>query len=86
MKVLVGGISHETNTYATALWGTTELQHFTQSAGSEMLDRHRTARAYILGLALRCIEKYTDQSTDLSPRSSRYVCRWNDGSSSRALH
>ena len=50
MKVIVGGISHETNTYATALWGTTELEDFSQSAGSEMLSKHRTARTCVGGM------------------------------------
>lgn len=50
MKVIVGGLSHETNTYATALWGTTELSAFTQSAGADMLEKHRTARTCVGGM------------------------------------
>eukprot|EP01047_Picozoa_sp_COSAG01_P115010 COSAG01_NODE_43663_length_427_cov_1.506098_1_plen_63_part_10 len=41
MRVLLGGIVHETNTYATALWGTTELSAFAKSSGHDMLERHR---------------------------------------------
>ena len=50
MRVAVGGIVHETNTYATALWGTTELSHFTQSHGEEVLTRHRPAKTCIGGM------------------------------------
>eukprot|EP01052_Picozoa_sp_SAG31_P019955 SAG31_NODE_1479_length_8180_cov_7.141684_6_plen_435_part_00 len=50
MKVLVGGIFHETNTYATPLWGATELSDFNQSAGADMLTKHRTARTCIGGM------------------------------------
>jgi microcystin degradation protein MlrC len=50
MRVLLGGIVHETNTYATALWGTTELSDFTKSSGQDMLERHRTARTCIGGM------------------------------------
>jgi microcystin degradation protein MlrC len=50
MKVIVGGISHETNTYATALWGTTELSAFTQSSGAGMLEKHRSARTCVGGM------------------------------------
>ena len=50
MKVIVGGIVHETNTYATALWGPTGLEHFTQSSGTDMLSRHQTARTCLGGM------------------------------------
>ena len=50
MKVIVGGIVHETNTYATALWGTTGLENFTQSSGEAMLRNHQTARTCLGGM------------------------------------
>ena len=56
MRVLVGGISHETNTYATALWGTTELSDFNQSAGSDMLAKHRPARTCVGGMLAAAAE------------------------------
>lgn len=40
MRVAVGGIVHETNTYATALWGASSLDDFTRHAGEELLAAH----------------------------------------------
>ena len=64
MKVIVGGLSHETNTYATALWGTTELSAFTQSAGADMLEKHRTARTCVGGM----LAAASELSIEIVPR------------------
>jgi microcystin degradation protein MlrC len=56
MRVMVGGISHETNTYATALWGPTHLDAFTRSSGEEMLRKHRPARTCVGGMLAAAAE------------------------------
>lgn len=40
MRVAVGGIVHETNTYATPLWGSSGLDLFTQKSGPDLLVAH----------------------------------------------
>lgn len=42
MRIAVGGLEHETNTYATDVMGTTSLADFQRLRGAELLDRRGT--------------------------------------------
>ena len=56
MRVAVGGIVHETNTYATPLWGPSTLENFTQHHGQHMLEAHRSARTCTGGMLAAAAE------------------------------
>jgi len=50
LRVAIGGISHETNTYAVACSGVTPLGDFHVERGDEILEAHRGVRSYIGGM------------------------------------
>lgn len=50
MRIVVGGISHETNTYADACFGLTTLDDFDVSRGNEILDVYAGTRTFIGGM------------------------------------
>lgn len=57
MRVAVGGIVHETNTYATALWGASSLDDFTRHAGEELLAAHTGGVRSCLGGMMAAAEE-----------------------------
>jgi hypothetical protein len=57
MRVAVGGIVHETNTYATALWGPSTLENFTQNTGESLLAAHTGGVRSCLGGMLAAAEE-----------------------------
>lgn len=50
IRIAVGGISHETNTYAVACFGPTTLEHFEVSRGDEIALRYAGTRTFIGGM------------------------------------
>lgn len=49
MRIAVGGIEHETNTYATESMGTTSLDHFQRLQGDKLFDMRET-RTFLGGI------------------------------------
>lgn len=49
MRIAIGGISHETNSYATAHTGATDLGRFNQFEGPEILDEYAGTATYLGG-------------------------------------
>lgn len=49
MRIAVGGISHETNTYANACFGFTELEAFSIARGDEIIERNAGTRTFVGG-------------------------------------
>ena len=56
VRVAVGGISHETNTFATRALGLTELAAFRPTTGSALLRSAAAARSYLGGMLDACAE------------------------------
>ena len=50
LRIALGGISHETNTYALACFGPTELEDFAVARGPEIEERCRGTRTFIGGM------------------------------------
>lgn len=50
LRLAIGGISHETNTYAVACSGITPLKQFRIERGAEIVENHRGVRSYIGGM------------------------------------
>jgi microcystin degradation protein MlrC len=50
MRIALGGLSHETNTYAVGCFGLTELDAFEVSREQEILDRYAGTRTFIGGM------------------------------------
>ena len=50
MRIAIGGISHETNTYADGSFGLTKLEDFTIDRDEEIAERFRGTRTFIGGL------------------------------------
>ena len=50
MRIAIGGISHETNTYADACFGQTELDAFEIARGDEIVRRNTDTRTFIGGM------------------------------------
>ncbi len=50
MRIILGGISHETNTYADASFGHTELDDFSITRGEEIVARSVGTRSFIGGM------------------------------------
>src|SRR5690349_20330051 len=50
MRLAIGGISHETNTYADACFGLTELDDFDIARGDQIVTRYRDTRTFVGGM------------------------------------
>jgi microcystin degradation protein MlrC len=50
VRIALGGLSHETNTYALACFGPTVLEDFAVSRGEEIVRRYRGTRTFIGGM------------------------------------
>lgn len=50
MRIAIGGISHETNTYADACFGQTEVDAFGIARGDQVIERNRGTRSFIGGM------------------------------------
>ena len=50
MRVAIGGITHETNTYADASFGQTKVDDFAIGRGQEIVERYRGTRTFIGGM------------------------------------
>lgn len=49
-RVAIGGITHETNTYADACFGQTKVDDFSIARGDEIVERYRGTRTFIGGM------------------------------------
>ncbi len=56
MRIAIGGIVHETNTYAVQSFGMTTMESFDVSRGDRML-RYENARTYVGGMINACRER-----------------------------
>ena len=56
VRVAFGGISHETNTFATRALGLTPRAAFRPTTGAELLREARAARSYLGGMLDACDE------------------------------
>ena len=50
LRIVLGGLSHETNTYAVGCFGLTKLEDFAISRGDQIVERHRGTRTFIGGM------------------------------------
>ena len=50
MRIAIGGISHETNTYADACFGPTTLDDFSVARGDEIIKRNAGTRTFVGGM------------------------------------
>jgi microcystin degradation protein MlrC len=50
MRIAIGGITHETNTYADACFGQTEVEDFTIHRDDEIVDHYCNTRTFIGGM------------------------------------
>ena len=50
LRIALGGLSHETNTYAVACFGLTKLDDFAISRGDKILETYRGTRTFIGGM------------------------------------
>ena len=50
MRIAIGGITHETNTYANGCFGQTKVDDFAISRAEQIVDRYRGTRTFIGGM------------------------------------